>query len=331
MPHLSVTKGHGSRNDILVVEGAPDTHVPVGDVAETVRRLCDRPGPLGSDGVYFLDDRAREPQAWFFNPDGSPSLLCGNGMRVAGRMVLDRRGVDEVIIRSGEYRFTVRRAETSRHGVVHVAVSLPAVDFAPVPPVVAGGGEWIGRAHPAFHSERPVTALAVPNAHLVAVVGQYDEDELVATGRRVSADPEHFPQGANVSYVMPLSTADEVFIRTYERGAGLSDSCGSGVVASRAAYARLGALDPGLPLLVRNPGGPSKVTLHTANGRWYPTLEGNATLVYRAEIDLDLLLHDSKPALFDLDALSDEISAFVAFNADNLAALDSAGVRFAAA
>ncbi|MEV7424880.1 MULTISPECIES: diaminopimelate epimerase [unclassified Streptomyces] len=326
MSHLSIAKTHGSRNDIFVIDGAPDDHFASGDVTRAVERLCDRKLGLGSDGVYFLADNGDgSARAWFFNPDGSPALLCGNGMRCAGRLLLDKYGADSAVVHTGPYSFTVRNANFTPQGVRQVAVELPSVEFSPAEPLVAGVRRpFVGQVFPPFHTERAVTALAVPNSHLVTVVDAYDEAELVETGSRVAADPEAFPIGANVSFVLPLAD-DEVFVHTFERGAGLTPSCGSGVAASRAVTSRLGLVDPDVALLIRNPGGPARSWLQEHEGRWQPVLEGNATVVYRTEIDPAALLNDGPLEITGETYLS-EIEAFDALFQENLKALRAAGV-----
>ena len=67
------------------------------------------PGRSAGTGIYFYDAGPRVPEAWFFNPDGSPAEFCGNGMRCLGRVVLDQRGADAAVIRSGQAEYTVRR------------------------------------------------------------------------------------------------------------------------------------------------------------------------------------------------------------------------------
>ncbi|GAA2069717.1 diaminopimelate epimerase [Actinomadura alba] len=329
MSQLSVTKVHGSRNDILVVDGAPDDHFASGEVARAVLRLCDRRLGLGADGVYFLAvDGDGTARAWFFNPDGSASLLCGNGMRGAGRLLLDRYATEETVVHTGPYAFTVRDAGLSKHGVRQVAVELPPVDFTPAEPIVAGVGyPFVGRVFPAFDPSLAVTALAVPNSHLVTVIDTYSEDALVTTGRRVAGTSAVFPIGANVSFVLPLvPSADEVFIQTYERGAGLTPSCGSGVAASRAVLSRLGLVAPHQSVLVRNPGGVARSRLQDRDGRWQPILEGNATVVFRAELDPAVLLGEG-PIQYVGETDFAEITAFDALFKENLEALSAAGVH----
>jgi diaminopimelate epimerase len=104
-----------------------------------VQRLCAWKGGCGSDGIYFVKDAAGgTANAWFFNPDGSPALLCGNGMRAVGRILLDRHSADEMLLRIGPSAFTVRAAENTAQGVWQVAVERPAVDFTPHDSIVAG-------------------------------------------------------------------------------------------------------------------------------------------------------------------------------------------------
>lgn len=327
---LSVAKTHGSRNDIFVIDGAPTDHFAQADLARAIGLLCDRRKGLGGDGAYFVADNGDgTARAWFFNPDGSEALLCGNGMRCAGRLLLDRHQADSVIVHTGPYSFTVRNADFTSHGVRQVAVELPPVDFTPDNPIVANAAwPFVDQSLPDFHPSRHVSALAVPNSHLITVIDAYDETELVETGRRVADTPEVFPIGANLSFVLPLSDA-EVFIHTYERGAGLTPSCGSGIAASRAVLSRLGLADPEQPVVVRNPGGTARSWMQVSGQTWQPILEGNATVVYRTELDPQTLLGDG-PVSFSGETYMAEINAFAELSNANLKVLQAAGVNVTA-
>jgi len=185
-----------------------------------------------------------------------------------------------------------------------VLLELPPVEFAGQPPAPFG----------AF------TAVTVPNPHVIAVVSDYREPDLIEAGRQAA---EVFPDGANVSFLLPLDDdpgAPEVFVRTFERGAGLTPSCGSGVVASRAAYSRVTGLDPGQRLVVRNAGGVAAASIQVRDGGWFPVLEGNATVVYRAEVDLDG--RQAGP----VEYAAEENAAYASLANQNTAHLKSAGV-----
>ena len=232
-----ILNAHGSLNDIFVAELTPGDFASETDLRAFVRNLCDRGGPFGGDGVYFYDAARTVPEAWFFNPDGSAAEFCGNGMRCLGRVILDRRGIDTAEIRSGTRDYTVRRGATTPEGVRQVRLEHPAVDFDPEVPVVAGHSPAVQARLPELDPALAFTAVTIPNPHLVAVVDKYVESDLVAMGEQVAARRELFPAGANLSVLLPLAPA-EVFVRTFERGAGLTASCGSGMAAARAVYSR---------------------------------------------------------------------------------------------
>ena len=249
-----ILNAHGSKNDIFVAAMTPRDFASDDDLRAFVRRLCDRGGPFGGDGVYFYNAVPDLPEAWFFNPDGSSAEFCGNGMRCLGRVVLDQRGADAAVIRSGGAQYTVRRAATTGEGVRQISLEHPAVDFAPRTPVVAGRNPLTEARLPGLDPALEFTAVTTGNPHLVAVIDKYVESDLIAMGERVAARPDVFPAGANLSVLLPLEPA-EVFVRTFERGAGLTASCGSGMAASRAVYSRTGRIDPERRVVVRNAGG----------------------------------------------------------------------------
>jgi len=264
---MRLIKTHGSLNEIFALEGTPGDWGSEAELRAFVRTVCDRDSWTGgSDGIYLYDAGGANAQAWFFNPDGSSAEFCGNGMRGLGRLILDLRGTDTEVVASGGREYTVHRAASTPEGVRQVVLELPPLDFddAELPGPFGG-----------------FTSVRVPNPHVISVVDAYSEPDLIELGKRAD---ELFPEGANVSLLQSLDDA-EVFVRTFERGAGLTPSCGSGVVASRAAYSRLTGLDPAQRLVVRNAGGVAAASIEVREGAWHPVLEGNATVVYRAEVD----------------------------------------------
>jgi len=314
-----ILNAHGSKNDIFVAAMTPRDFASDAGLRAFVRRLCDRAGPFGGDGIYFYDARPEVPQAWFFNPDGSSAEFCGNGMRCLGRVVLDRRGTDAAVIRSGQAEYTVRRGATTGEGVRQISLEHPAVDFTPPSPVVAGRNPLTQARLPELDPALEFTAVTIPNPHLVALVDKYVESDLVAMGERVASRPDVFPAGANLSVLLPLEPA-EIFVRTFERGAGLTASCGSGMAASRAVYSRVTRVDPECRVTVRNAGGMATVSLTVHGDRWHPVLEGNATFVYRAEVDPAALAADA------VEPCDDEVRAYAILDERNAVRLHEAGV-----
>jgi diaminopimelate epimerase len=305
---MMLVKTHGSLNEIFALDATPDEWESAAALREFVRRVCDRSSWTGgSDGIYLYDVGDVSARAWFFNPDGSSAEFCGNGMRGLGRLILDLRGTDTEVIASGGRDYAVHRAASTPEGVRQVLLELPPLRFDDAALPAPFG---------AF------TAVAVPNPHVIAVVERYSEPDLIELGKRAD---EVFAAGANVSFLQPLAggEAPEVFVRTFERGAGLTPSCGSGVVASRAAYSRVSGLDPERRVVVRNAGGVAAATVRVRDGAWYPVLEGNATVVYRAEIGRD------GGQAGPLECAADENAAYAKLDERNTTWLKSHGIETA--
>jgi len=305
---MRLVKTHGSLNEIFAADATPSSWASDAGLREFVRRVCDRDAWTGgSDGIYFFDASGPVTRAWFFNPDGSSAEFCGNGMRGLGRLILDLRGTDTAVVASGGRDYTIRRAPSTPEGVRQVQVELPEIEFAATPP--APFDEFI--------------AVTVPNPHVIAVVSDYSEPDLIEAGKRAA---EVFAAGANVSFLLPLSPAaqtPEVFVRTFERGAGLTPSCGSGVVASRAVYSRVTGLDPGRRLVVRNAGGVAAASIRVRDGAWFPVLEGNATVVYTAAVE------SAGSQEGPLDWATEENAAYAVLDERNITFLKANGVTTA--
>jgi diaminopimelate epimerase len=137
-----------------------------------------------------------------------------------------------------------------------------------------------------------------------------------------------FPAGANLSLLLPLAPT-EIFVRTYERGAGLTASCGSGMVASRAVYSRPGQIDPERSVLIRNAGGMATASLRVRQEQWYPVLEGNATFVYRATVDPAALAR-GLPVTGEREPYPDEIRGYTTLDEQNADRLRTVGIKSAA-
>jgi diaminopimelate epimerase len=306
---MRLVKTHGSLNEIFALEAAPAAWESDAALRAFVRRVCDRTAWTGgSDGIYLYDYRSDpdgpSAQAWFFNPDGSTAEFCGNGMRGLGRLVLDQRGTDTETVSSGGRAYTVHRAAPTPEGVRQVLLELPPLRFtsAALPEPFTG-----------------FTAVSVPNPHVISVVRDYSEPDLIELGKRAD---EVFAAGANVSFLLPLDD-EQVFVRTFERGAGLTPSCGSGVVASRATFARLSGTDPATPLVVRNAGGVAAASVQIRDGAWYPVLEGNATVVYRADVD------PAGRQAGPIEYAADENAAYATLDNRNTAFLKAHGITTA--
>ena len=262
MSRLRFVKGHGTENDFVLL---PDSDVPL--TAELVRGLCDRRAGIGGDGVLRVE---RRPDGWFMdyrNADGSVAEMCGNGIRVFARHLVDaglaEPGALPILTRAG-----VRTVEVPARGDVTVEMGVPVALAAA--PAVDG---------------RPGTAVSMGNPHVVVELADVDELAALDLTRPPSVRPG-LPDGQNVEYVVrrgPRSLA----MRVHERGVGETRSCGTGVCAAVvAAVAWSGGAGLDEPWTVDVPGGRLTVTWLSAGP---VLLSGPAVLVARGEVDLAAL------------------------------------------
>lgn len=301
-PALHAVKGHGTRNDFVLLDGRDG----LGLSADLVRALADRRGGVGGDGVIRLVASsadadaaaalAEDPAAeWFMdyrNADGSLAQMCGNGVRVFAAW-LERLGLwdpaaGDVVVgtRAGARR--VRREE-GPDGDPWYAVDMGTWALPGGAAAVAAGGD-VEVAVRGLPVARPGLRVDVGNPHAVLAVASGDE----LSGADLTAAPvvtPANPEGQNVELVLPLGERDEggrrvgvLAMRVFERGVGETQSCGTGAVAAALAV-RAWAGD-GAPDVwrVQVPGGVLRVT---ALPDGHAELAGPAVLV--ADVDVDWL------------------------------------------
>jgi diaminopimelate epimerase len=275
-PAVRFAKGHGTGNDFVILPD-PDGRLPLSP--RLVAALCDRRRGVGADGVLRVVRVAAHRDAgaydgaaeWFmdyWNADGTIAEMCGNGVRVYARYL-----VESGLATEGE--LTV----ATRAGVVPVVIGSGEISARLSTPRVYGQSvaRVVGRRHVG-------EAVDVGNPHLVCRVANLGE----LAGLDLSTPPDFsdadFPAGVNVEFCAPGNAVDgadlHVRMRVYERGSGETLSCGSGACA----VAAVALADAGLAtgrVAVDVPGGRLTVTLD-GEGCW---LAGPAVIVATGTID----------------------------------------------
>lgn len=268
MRRFGFHKGHGTKNDFIILDDSYGMHELH---PEFISVLCDRHAGIGADGVIrvvragSVRDWDGDPTLWFmdyFNADGSVAEMCGNGLRVFARHL-----INEQLVTTGSFdvatRAGVKHVDVARHALIATDIGL--VTLAPEPVAVRLGDElW------------EATKVDVGNPHAVAFV-----DEGVLAGLDLTRPPvwepaEAFPEGVNVEFVH-VDGPGELSMRVHERGVGETMSCGTGVVASAAAYRARAGFEGTVTVTV--PGGELSVDFTGDRAR----LTGPAVIVGRGE------------------------------------------------
>jgi diaminopimelate epimerase len=279
-------KCHGSGNDFPLVD-ARDWHLSDDDWARLARVLAARDGPVGGDGILALvaGDSSAAFGMRMFNTDGSEAETCLNGVRCAARAGFAAAGVETATVRLKTSHAQVEHVGDLAPGVYTVAETASPASLVTADWPIAGVPErLIDAPIAALPTTRTFTAVSIPNPHLVAFVDTIDEAELVAIGERCEAAPDWLPNRANVSFVEHRD-ADTLFVRTFERGVGLTNSCGSAMAASTYAACLTGRIDFGRTITVLNRGG---LVRARAELDATVTLHGNATWEWDGEVEVDL-------------------------------------------
>jgi diaminopimelate epimerase len=242
-------KGHGTENDFLLLPD-PDGTVHRDLDPSLVERLCDRRAGIGADGVLRVvrteacgdpaSVAARGEAEWFMdyrNSDGSVSEMCGNGVRVFGRYLVEHEGVDptrplRVGTRAGTKVLTFSGTD--------VSVDMGAPEVLGETKVGVGDRSW-----PALH-------VSMGNPHAVVFV-----DALEDAGPLLAPPvhgPDEYPSGVNVEFVVRRGER-HVAMRVHERGSGETRSCGTGACAVMVATALADGAGGGATYRVDVPGG----------------------------------------------------------------------------
>jgi diaminopimelate epimerase len=282
---LRFLKGHGTENDFVLLPDADGKALPDLDPG-LVAALCDRRAGIGGDGVLRVvrTEASDDPHAvavrggaeWFMdyrNADGSLSEMCGNGIRLFGRYLVEHEGVDPSrplpIATRGGIKVLMFEREL-------VSVDMGVAELLGETKIGVGARWW-----PAVH-------VSMGNPHAVAFV------ESLSDAGSLLEPPEHdkaaYPAGVNVEFVVRRGDR-HVAMRVHERGSGETRSCGTGACAAMVAAAVADGVDPSggdrLTYEVDVPGGRLAVTW-TEQRR--VLLTGPAVIVARGEVDPTALL-----------------------------------------
>jgi diaminopimelate epimerase len=262
---LRFAKYHGLGNDFVLVEAPLST-------PERARRICDRRRGIGADGlVTLLPPRTPGAAATMhiMNSDGSVAEMCGNAIRCVAKHLAERQGLSGTIVidtDAGPKSCTLHRGAAG--GIAAVSVEMGPARLEGDQDFTAGG------------EALRATRVSMGNPH--AVVFEKDAPSLERAGRIGPAVERAVEGGVNVGFARPGPEGIDLVV--WERGAGLTDACGTGACAAVVASVRRGAARAGAPVQVRLPGGALEITVSADLSR--VTMRGPAERVFEGEADL---------------------------------------------
>ncbi|MFB6466166.1 diaminopimelate epimerase [Cytobacillus sp. Hz8] len=289
---LKLTKCHGSGNDFFIIdEITNDYRFSEMERAELAKALCNRETDLGADGIlYILKSDHADGRMRVFNEDGSEASMCGNGLRCVARYVCELLGKESALIETMKADLEVKREKDIYPDIPTYLVEISPVSFQLKDlPLNFEQDTLINEKIPNLSEKLTFTALAVPNPHLISIVQSKEihSDTQKHLSEYVNGPNEFFPDGVNVSFVKSLDKG-HIYVRTFERGVGFTNACGTAMSASSLVTCLQGINDLENAIQVHNNGGKVCCVVHKNKDQYKIDLIGNATYVYQTEVTLDL-------------------------------------------
>jgi diaminopimelate epimerase len=251
---MRLTKHHGLGNDFVIA--LEEVNGPLHGDATLARALCDRRRGIGADGLIIGSrpsgdvtgpgGRPIDVVMHLWNADGSRAEMSGNGIRCLGQalaMARDDHEATYAVFTDGGFRELVVH-DDANHRLATVSVTMGLVGEGPaVPPSVS---ERLG-------GDRHATA-DLGNPHLVVLVSDLSSVDLVGTGAWIESQ---FDAGINVEFIATGTEPDSLDLLVWERGAGVTEACGTGATAAATLAHQWGLV--GREVRVVMPGGSAEV------------------------------------------------------------------------
>ncbi|THB63744.1 MAG: diaminopimelate epimerase [Desulfovibrio sp.] len=275
---LAFTKMQGSGNDFALIDNR-DLAIAVTDMADLARAICPRCFSVGADGCIFLEAAPEGSSAdyrWhFFNADGSRAEMCGNASRCAAKLAVQLgMAGPEHVLHTDAGPISARLLDD---GQVRVQLTRPfGLILNTTLPVSTPPG--LGDTEYELHSVN----TGVP--HVVLFSDELEGLDVQSFGSSIRYHEHFSPAGTNANFAK-VTGADELTIRTYERGVeGETLACGTGAAAAGLISHALGLVGPSIT--VRTWGGE---TLGIDVDGDDVFLTGQAVKVYTGVLSLDSL------------------------------------------
>lgn len=287
MMEIQFTKGHGTGNDFVLIDNFDGSLVLT---EEQIRFLCDRHFGIGADGVIFAvrtensevsELLSEEPACeWFMdyrNADGSKAEMCGNGIRVFARYLIDNQLAK---IESGA---TLPIA--TRNGIKDLTEA--ATGFAVDLGLFLISDKGLEVQADGLDIARPALEVDMGNPHAVLALSSSDELAALNLSEKPTENQAR-PDGLNYEFVVPAdplieSGVGRIEMRVYERGVGETLSCGTGVAAAALAVRSWSGLGQD-HWQVKVPGGVLGVKVFLSEDGERVGLSGPAELVFSGTV-----------------------------------------------
>ena len=224
MTKIKITKMQGCGNDFVVLDYSEYEKSGL-SMEDLARKLCDRHFGIGADGMIIPDTKPNGETdiGWYFyNSDGTTAQMCGNGMRCFAKYVYDKKLVNKK-------QFSVKtlagiiKPEIQEDGTVKVNMGTPILEESKIP---FKGEKTVKIKEKEFN----IIPVSIGNPHCIIFTEENTLHLAETYGPEMERHP-YFPEKTNTEFVKIISK-NEIEMRVYERGCGITLACGTGACAS---------------------------------------------------------------------------------------------------
>lgn len=241
--------------------------------------LLDRRTGVGGDGLMRVTPSLAESDSVakmeLYNSDGSIAEMSGNGIRCLAQALIEAGLAPQGKFSIDTGAGTIEVESHSKVGCVEAIISVNMGR----PTIINSSSRRVEG------SEFVSVQVDIGNPHLVLIASDpftmedLNSLDIAKIGPLIESE---YSGGINVEWILPKGR-DELFLRVWERGAGVTQACGTGSVASAYAANSLGIVDS--EIIVHNPGG--ELTVRVVEDRFY--LVGPAQHVCNVQVGRDQL------------------------------------------
>lgn len=230
---MKFKKMHGLGNDFVILDAREENVVLTPD---DMALIADRRRGAGCDQIVVMDrSDVADVRVYFFNADGSESGACGNASRCVADLVMSGNGKDSCSIEVNGGILECRKA-----GDLAVTVDMgpPNTDWRDIPLARECDTLHLPLDHGGVSD--PV-AVNMGNPHCIFFVDDVEDipvDELGAYFEMHAL----FPERANIGFAQ-VHDRGTIRLRTWERGAGMTEACGSNACAAAVSAVRRSLTD----------------------------------------------------------------------------------------
>ncbi|MHA1913690.1 MAG: diaminopimelate epimerase [Promethearchaeota archaeon] len=262
LSNLEFEKHHGLGNDYIIIDDIK-WNIPEPKKSKLAIKLCKIHFSIGADGLIFVcKSKKADICMRIFNNDGTEAEMCGNGIRCFSKYIYENN-----IVRKEEISIeTLKGVVVARLNIIEGVVTTVQIDMGPpilkceeIPVIIDSiSDKCINEPIAVIDKLFNFTAVSMGNPHAVIFIDkQLSDGELNMYGAAIESH-QRFPNKVNVEFVKVISN-EESILRVFERGVGITNSCGTGVCASVVAGSLLGIFKKNVPIKVHTDGGDLKI------------------------------------------------------------------------